>query len=84
MKTTTQLSTALLALALTSGMAFAKAHDQGAADGVSPDSTSETVSSIDGPGISSVTSKGARGAQASERGSDNAVDPVVGNGNNQD
>lgn len=83
MKNATQLTTTVLAFALMSGVAFAKAHDQGAADGTSPDSTSETVSSIEGPGISSVTSKGARGAQASGRGSDNAVDPVTGNGNNK-
>ena len=82
MKTATQLTAAAVALVLTSGFAFAKAHDQGAADGTAPDSTSETVSSIDGPGISSVTSGGARGDQASGSGSDNAVDPVTGNGAN--
>ena len=82
LKTNNFLTTAAVALMLTSGMALAKAHDQGAADGTSPDSTSETVSSIEGPGISSVTSGGARGAQASERKSDNRVDPVTGNGKN--
>lgn len=82
MKATNLLTTTAVALMLTSGAVWAKAHDQGAADGTSPDSTSETVSSIEGPGISSVTSRGARGAQASERKSDNSVDPVTGNGNN--
>ena len=78
MNYTNLMTSAAVALLLTSGAALAKAHDQGAADGTSPESTSDTVSSIEGPGISSVTSGGARGQQASERGSDNAVDPVTG------
>lgn len=78
-----QLAISILAVALSTGTAFAKAHDQGVADGSFPDSTSGTVSSIEGPGISSVVGGGQRGNAASDNKSDNAVDPVVGNGANK-
>lgn len=80
MKTTISIS--ILAVALSAGTAFAKAHDQGVADGSFPDSTSGTVQSIEGPGIKSVVSGGARGDGASTNRGDNRVDPVVGNGSN--
>ncbi len=80
MKTTAYIS--LLAIAVSTGGAFAKAHDQGVADGSFPESTSDVVESIDGPGISSVVSGGARGAGASANQGDNRVEPVVGNGKN--
>ena len=80
MKTTTYIS--LLAIAISTGDALAKAHDQGVADGSFPESTSDVVESIEGPGISAAVSKGARGAGASANQGDNAVEPVVGNGKN--
>lgn len=70
----------VVSLALGGGTAMAKAHDQGVADGDFPESTSDVVSSIEGPGISAAVGKGARGEAASANGSDNAVTPVVGNG----
>ena len=63
--------------------AFAKAHDQGVADGTPQDSTATVVESIDGPGVSPLFNGGQRGDVASGNGSDNAIDPVVGNGANQ-
>ena len=77
-----QITLAALALTLTTGTAFAKAHDQGVADGSFPDSTSDVVQSIEGPGVSSVVGKGQRGGAASENQGDNRVEPVVGNGKN--
>ncbi len=78
------LKLSTIALALTTGSAFAKAHDQGVADGSSPEiSTGDVVQDvIDGPGVSNVVSGGARGAGASAAGGDNRVEPVVGNGAN--
>lgn len=78
-----QLTVAILAIALSAGSAFAKAHDQGVADGSFPDSTSDVVDSIEGPGISSVVGNGQRGGAASENKGDNRVEPVVGNGKNR-
>ena len=71
--------TIVLALGASS-TAFAKAHDQGIADGfATPDSTSGEIQSLGGQGVSSVVNNGARGFGASTNGGDNAVDPVVGN-----
>ena len=78
----TQICLSILAVALSTGTAFAKAHDQGVADGVFPESTSDVVRSIEGPGIKAVVSGGARGEAASGNGGDNRVRPVVGNGAN--
>lgn len=78
----TQLTLSLLAVVLTAGTAFAKAHDQGVADGSFPESTSDVVESIEGPGISSVVGNGQRGSAASENKGDNRVEPTVGNGKN--
>lgn len=78
----TKLCVSILAVALSTGSAFAKAHDQGVADGSFPDSTSDVVRSVDGPGIKAVVSGGARGDAASDNKGDNRVEPVVGNGQN--
>ena len=75
---------ATLALVLGSGTtAFGKAHDQGVADGeATPDNTGAFVQTLEA-GVSTVVSDGVRGAGASAAGSDNAVEPVVGNGANE-
>ena len=78
----TQLCISIIAVAVSSGSAFAKAHDQGVADGSFPESTSDVVQSIEGPGIKSAVSGGARGGAASENKGGNRVEPVVGNGKN--
>lgn len=77
---TTLLKISTITLVVTAGSAFAKAHDQGIADGDFPAiSTGEVVQDvIDGPGISAVVSYGARGESASAAGGDNRVVPVVG------
>ena len=78
----TKLLLTALAATLSAGTAFGKAHDQGVADGVFPESTSDVVRSIEGPGIKAVVSGGARGAAASANKGGNRVNPVVGNGAN--
>lgn len=78
----TQICITVLAATLMAGTAFAKAHDQGVADGEFPESTSDVVRSIDGPGISAVVGKGQRGKAASDNKGGNRVEPVVGNGKN--
>ena len=84
MHMTSKLLISILAVAVSTGAAFAKAHDQGVADGSFPDSTSDVVDSIEGPGISSVVSGGARGDGASTNKGGNRVEPVVGNGANKE
>lgn len=80
--------TAATAIALTlvlgsASAAFAKAHDQGVADGDFPAiSTGELVQSNGVPGISAGVNQGQRGGLASGNGGDNRVDPVVDNGQN--
>lgn len=72
----------VLALALSTGAAFAKAHDQGVADGgPTPENTGQAVQNNGVPGISANVNKGARGAAASAARSGNRIEPVVGNGN---
>ena len=67
-----------------SSAAFAKAHDQGVADGLdTPDSTSAFIQTLQGPGVSMGIKNGQRGTGASTAGGDNAVEPVVGNGANE-
>ena len=79
--------TAATAIALTlmlggASAAFAKAHDQGVADGEFPAiSTGELVQGNGVPGISAGVNKGARGDLASGN-DNNRVVPVVGNGKN--
>ena len=85
MKITRTIAATAVILSMTVGastMALAKAHDQGAADGSSPPSTSDVVDSIPGPGVSSLFNGGQRGEAASGNKGDNRVEPVVGNGKN--
>ncbi|UWQ55955.1 hypothetical protein [Leisingera caerulea] len=79
MKTTLGITASAIALTLAmgSGPAFAKAHDQGVADGDFPAiSTGDVVKSLGGMGVSSVVGDGARGDAASANGGDNRVIPV--------
>jgi hypothetical protein len=71
-----------LALGSASG-AFAKAHDQGVADGTIsfPNGTGAAVGAPGG--VSGGQKDGLRGATASANGGDNRVNPVVGNGANE-
>lgn len=80
----TQLCISILAVVISTGTAFAKAHDQGVADGSFPESTSDVVQSIEGPGISAAVGDGQRGQAASTNKGDNRVEPVVGNGKNSE
>ncbi len=72
-----------LSLVLSSGSAFAKAHDQGVADGAIsfPDGTGAAVGAPGG--VSGGQNNGQRGVLASGAGGDNAVEPVVGQGANE-
>ncbi len=58
--------------------AFAKAHDQGVADGFIefPDGTGAAVQTLD-QGVSGVVANGARGGAASADGGGNRLEPVV-------
>ena len=72
-----------LTMVLGSGSAFAKAHDQGVADGfATPDNTGAFIQSLGGNGVSGGQNGGQRGDTASANGSDNRTVPVVGNGAN--
>lgn len=85
MKLASLAGSAAIAVALGTGGAFAKAHDQGAADGTQAGpgpGSGVLIQSLGGNGISAGVNKGTRGAGASAAGSDNSVDPVVGNGAN--
>ena len=81
-----KMSVALVStlLVLGSGSSvFAKAHDQGVADGMpTPDNTGQFVQDTGFPGVSDFFNEGQRGAAASANGGDNRVEPVVGNGAN--
>ena len=67
----------------TGSAAFAKAHDQGVADGMpTPDNTGQFVQDTGFPGVSEKFNKGQRGEAASGNGGDNRIEPVVGNGAN--
>ncbi len=78
-------ATAAVVFALTLGTgstAFAKAHDQGVADGEpTPENTGALVQTLD-KGVSSLVNNGARGNGASAAMSGNRTVPVVGNGSN--
>lgn len=71
-----------LAIAL-AGPAFAKAHDQGVADGTVNFGPGEAQAVIAGPGISAVVSHGAQGEAKQDPANRGGVEPVVGNGNAQ-
>jgi hypothetical protein len=86
MKFTLAIAASALALtmALGSGPAFAKAHDQGVADGeATPDNTGAFVQSLGGNGVSGVVNKGARGDGASAAGGDNRTTPIDRPGQNK-
>ncbi len=74
---------AFAASTLTGAQAFAKAHDQGVADGTQPPSTSGVVADIPGPGVSGVVNGGRRGDAASDAKGGNAVSPVDQPGRNK-
>ena len=83
MTSTSKMAAAAVALTVLLGAgstAFAKAHDQGVADGdiVFPDGTGAAVQTLD-QGVSTVVGNGVRGDAASTAGSGNAVNPVVSN-----
>ncbi|MDH3667642.1 MAG: hypothetical protein OEN23_12000 [Paracoccaceae bacterium] len=81
----TTASAVVLTMLAGSSAAFAKAHDQGVADGTPldfPGGTGAFVQTLD-KGISSLQNNGQRGDTASANGGDNRVEPVVGNGNNE-
>jgi hypothetical protein len=77
------LKTAASAIAVTmvlggASAAFAKAHDQGVADGEPfPSNTGAFVQTLES-GVSSLQNDGQRGDTASGNGGDNRVEPVVG------
>ena len=79
------LRTAASAMAVTMALgsasgAFAKAHDQGVADGTPldfPGGTGAFVQTLD-QGVSSLQNDGQRGATASTNQGENRVEPVVG------
>lgn len=76
---TFMLKTAGMAFALTvvAGQAFAKAHDQGVADGDFPEQgTAAVVESIEGPGVSRNFNERQRGEVASTNQDENRVEPV--------
>lgn len=73
-----------LSLVLSTGPAFAKAHDQGVADGfATPDNTGAFIQGLGGNGVSGGQIDGQRGDTASANGSDNKIVPVVGSGTNE-
>lgn len=75
--------TAAAALAL-AGPAFAKAHDQGVADGEIVFAPGEAQTIIPGPGISAAVNKGTQGDAKKDPANRGGVDPVVGNGANDE
>ena len=84
-KTAASAMAVTIALGSASG-AFAKAHDQGQADGAPldfPGGTGAFVQTLD-KGISSLQNNGQRGATASANKGENRVEPVVGNGRNNE
>lgn len=76
-----KLIIAAVAVAL-AGPAFAKAHDQGAADGVTAFGPGEAARVVEGPGISALVNKGKQGETKKDPANRGGVDPVVGNGAN--
>ena len=84
-KSTVAMAATALAIAVGSSSAvFAKAHDQGVADGeATPDNTGAFVQSLGDTGVSPLFNMRQRGDVASEANSDLRVEPVVGNGANR-
>lgn len=84
-KTVASAMAVTIALGSASG-ALAKAHDQGQADGAPldfPGGTGAFVQTLD-KGVSGGQNKGQRGETASSNKGANRVNPVVGNGNNDE
>jgi hypothetical protein len=73
--------TVAAALAL-AGPVFAKAHDQGVADGEIVFAPGEAQTIIPGPGISAVVNKGTQGEAKKDPENRGGVEPVVGKGRN--
>lgn len=67
-------ATVVLGIAMGTGAAFSKAHDQGVADGEFPESTSGFIAGLEGPGVSAAVAD--RGDTAKGNQGDNRVDPV--------
>ncbi len=66
-----------LTMVLGASAAFAKAHDQGVADGMdTPPNTGAFVQNLDGEGVSMGVSNGLRGDGASGSQGDNRTEPV--------
>ena len=77
-------SALVAALIAGTGAAFAKAHDQGVADGfATPEPTTGAfIQSLDENGVGFIQNKGKRGDISSAAKGDGRVEPVVGNGAN--
>lgn len=75
------ITTAALSLAL-AGPVFAKAHDQGMADGEILFGPGEAAELVPGPGISALVNKGAQGDTKKDPENRGGVEPVVGKGKN--
>lgn len=82
-KTVASAMAVAFALGTASG-AFAKAHDQGVADGdiTFPNGTGAAIQTLD-RGVSGGQKDGVRGGIASTNKGGNRVEPVVGNGANE-
>ena len=72
-----KLVTTTVLIAVASTAAFAKAHDQGVADGVINFGPGEAKDLIEGPGISAIVSKGAQGDAKKDPANRGGVEPVV-------
>ena len=64
-------------IASLAGGAFAKAHDQGVADGEVNFEPGQAKDVIEGPGISAIVSKGAQGNAKKDPANRGGVKPVV-------
>ncbi len=73
-----------LTMVLGASGAFAKAHDQGVADGMAPDDTSAFIQTLGGEGVSTIVNDGERGTGDSGDGGDNRVTPVDQPGQNKE
>ncbi len=73
-----------LTMVLGASGAFAKAHDQGVADGMAPDDTSAFIQTLGGKGVSTIVNEGLRGAGAKASQGGNRVTPVDQPGQNKE
>ena len=79
-----KLITTVALTAALAGPVFAKAHDQGVADGTINFGPGEAPKVVPGPGISVLVSKGAQGEAKKDPENRGGVEPVVGEGANAD